>query len=177
MTGQLLYAVCKELMALPELGLKQVQIARNFTTNNPPQNVLPAAIVGILEDESSVFVGGYERREYEIGISISILDTNIDLAHSSDWIVDKYKGAYDIPDRTQTLFNRQVFTTPQMQKLLQKNNLITRSRGYNLRHTPYDKWSKNVVTYELVVRAILTVPMEEPEVPIEDIKYEFEVTV
>lgn len=177
MTGQLLYAVCKELMALPELGLKQVQIARNFTTNNPPQNVLPAAIVGILEDESSVFVGGYERREYEIGISISILDTNIDLVHSSDWIVDKYKGAYDIPDRIQTLFNRQVFTTPQMQKLLQKNNLITRSRGYNLRYTPYDKWSKNVVTYELIVRAVLTVPMEEPEVPIEDIKYEFEVTI
>lgn len=176
MTGQLLYAVCKELMALPELGLKQVQIARNFTTNNPPQNVLPAAIVGILEDESSVFVGGYERREYEIGISISILDTNIDLVHSSDWIVDKYKGlryTRPYPDAFQSAgvyYTADAKATPEEQF----NNQVA---GYNLRHTPYDKWSKNVVTYELIVRAILTVPMEDPEVPIEDIKYEFEVTV
>ena len=77
MTGDLLMAIAQELIA--QGWFKQVQIDRNFTTDNPPQNVLPAVVVNMLDDSSSIFVGGLERREYQIGLTICFLDTNVDL--------------------------------------------------------------------------------------------------
>lgn len=175
MTGDLLMAIAQELIA--QGWFKQVQIDRNFTTDNPPQNVLPAVVVNMLDDSSSIFVGGLERREYQIGLTVCFLDTNVDLKYNSQQIISKLKESYNIVDNVQTLFNVQKFKTKAMQSLQSENNLITRSRGYNKRHTPYDKWSKNVIMFELVIRAIVTVPQEQPTVPVETITYDYQITV
>ena len=168
-------AIANELIA--QGWFKQVQIERNFTTDNPPQNVLPAVIVNMLDDSSSIFVGGLERREYQIGLTVCFLDTNVDLKYNSQTTIQSLQEAYNIVDNVQTLFNVQQFQTEAMQGLQSENNLITRSRGYNKRHTPYDKWSKNVIMFELVIRAILTVPQDKPNVPIETITYDYQIKI
>ena len=172
MTGILLHSIAKELIA-QEVGLKFVQVARNFDNYNPPQSVLPAAVVSIINDETGIFVGGMQRPEYGVIISVSFLDYNVDLTHTSDELMQKQQEVYSIVDRIQELFNHQEFMTDAMKELVTTNNLITRARGYNYARDPYGKSSLNVITYDLSIRAILTLPPRVNDtIPIKKVEIE-----
>lgn len=157
MRGTLLYAISRELIA--QGVVKMVKIDRNFGTSNPPQSVLPATMVGILDSSPDIFVGGLNRPEYTVGISVSLLDYDIDIYHTSEALAQTQQEQYNIPDRIERIFNSQVFITDDMKSLVRNNNLITRSRGSNHVIEPFGSSSKNVITYDINIRAILSLPL------------------
>jgi hypothetical protein len=175
MIGTLLYAIAQELVAQGVTNM--VQIERNFENSNPPQSVLPTAVVGIVGDAPDLFIGGMNRPEYNVVISVSLLDVNVDVAHASERIVNNQAEDYDILDTIEAIFNSQRFVTDKMQELVSVNNLITRSRGYNKARRPFQESSENVITYDIVIRAILTlIPEANTNIAIEKTTISYEQT-